>query len=88
MRGLRFVLNIHEVSGKYLAVPNVDSVYQLNERLFIISHHHIFHPVDPMYVDGCNGNFIDGAVHVFDHVVVVEVFLLLLVDNVNDGLHR
>ena len=66
IRCLYFVLISHQVSGRYLDIPNIESFHQFNKRLVCIPHHHIFLPLDTLVVDGYYGNFIQGTVHVFD----------------------
>ena len=66
IRCIHFVLIFHQVYGRYLAVPNIEPVHNLYKRLVGIPHHHIILPLDPLVVDGCDGFFLQGAVHIFD----------------------
>ena len=66
MRRLHFDLILHQVSGCYLDVHNVDPVYQFDIQIVGISHHLILRPFDPLVVNGCDNDFIEGDVHVFD----------------------
>ena len=66
--------------GRYLEEPNVKPVQQFHEILVCIPYHHIFQPLDTLVADGCEDDFIEGAVRIFDSLIFVEVFLLLVFD--------
>ena len=80
---LHFFLIPHQVSGCYLALPNVELIDHLHKRLVCIYHHHIFRPLYPLVVHGCGDYFLEGAVHVFYKVIVVEIVLVFSVCNVD-----
>ena len=61
-----FVLIPHQVSSNYLYAPNVEPVHQLHKRIVCIYHHHIFLPLDPLVIHGCDDDFLESAVLVFD----------------------
>ena len=63
---LGFFLIPHHVYGRYLDVPNVDPVHQLDGGLVSIPHHHVFILLDPLVVYVCNSDFIEGDVYLFD----------------------
>ena len=66
IRHLHCVLFIYQIYGNYLAVPNIEPVHLFNKQLVGISHNHILSLFDLLVVNGCNGNVIEGDVHVFD----------------------
>ena len=63
---LHFFLVPHQVYGHYLAVPNLDPAHNFNKILFGILHLHVFRLLYPLVVYGCDGNFIEVYIHVFD----------------------
>ena len=58
-----------------------------DKRLVGTSHHHILLSLDILIVYGCDCNFLEDAVNVFDQVIVMDIVLVLLVWNGNISKH-
>ena len=61
---LHLLLILHKVSGHDLSVPHAHPVHQLHKGIICITYHHVFFPLDTIFANSCNGNFLEGAVHV------------------------
>ena len=66
IRCFNFILILRQVYGRYLDLPKIEPLHQSHKRIFSIPHHHIFLPLDQLVVGGCDGGFLESAVHVFD----------------------